>query len=363
MHYRNAFLLLLIPLLFVFSCGQNNKGIHAASEKMTESVYASGIIKAVDQYTVFPTVNGILQKIHVSAGQEIEKEQLLFELERDKAILDTESARLAFQLSRENSRYIQNRIHEVELKVQSAQDKLSLDESIYNRNKTVLDLGGISEVDFQKFELNYKSSKLNYESAQKQLAQLKDQLQNEAQQQSVNLRASEKSQSDYSIKSTYAGQLFDVVVKEGSLITPQTPMAVIGKSNSFILELQVDENDMVRVALGQEILVTMDSYRDRVFNAIVNKIHPIMDERTRTFKIEASFLSPPEMLYPNLTAEANILINVKENALIIPSAYLLSGDSILVSKNKRRKVKVGLRDYQKVEILEGLTKDEIIYKP
>lgn len=350
-------------MFFIFSCRQDNTGIHPVSEKMTESVYASGIVKAVDQYTVLPTVNGILQKIHVIAGQEIEKDQLLFELEREKANLDTESARLAFQLSQENSRYIQNRIQDLELKVQSAHDKLILDESIYKRNKNILDLGGISEVDFQKFELTYKSSKLSYESAKKQLEQLKDELQNEAKQKSLNLKVSEKSQSDYSIKSTYAGQIFDVLVKEGSLITPQTPMAVIGKANSFILELQVDENDMVQVALGQEVLITMDSYRDKVFSAVVNKIHPIMDERSRTFKIEASFINPPETLYPNLTAEANIIINVKEDALIIPRAYLLSGDSVLVGKNKKRKVSIGLSDYQKVEILKGLTKDEIIYKP
>lgn len=362
-YYRKAYIWLFIPSLFIFSCHQDNKGIHPVSEKMTESVYASGIIKAVDQYTVLPTVNGILQKIHVVAGQEIEQGQLLFELERDKANLDTESARLALQLSQESSRYIQNRIQELELKVQAAQDKLNLDESIYNRNKNILDLGGISEVDFQKFELTYKSSKLNYESSKKQLSQLKDELQNNAKQKNLNLRVSEKSQSDYSIRSTYKGQLFDVLVKEGSLITPQTPMAVIGKTNSFILELQVDENDMVQVALGQEVLITMDSYREVVFNAVVEKIHPIMDERSRTFKIEASFINPPETLYPNLTAEANIIINVKEDALIIPRAYLLSGDSVLIGKNKKRKVSVGLSDYQKVEILEGLTTDETIYKP
>jgi hypothetical protein len=51
----------------------------------------------------------------------------------------------------------------MELKVQSAKDKQTLDESIYTRNK-IKSLEGISEVDFERFELAFKSSKLNYES-------------------------------------------------------------------------------------------------------------------------------------------------------------------------------------------------------
>jgi multidrug efflux pump subunit AcrA (membrane-fusion protein) len=120
---------------------------------------------------------------------------------------------------------------------------------------------------------------------------------------------------------------------------------------------------MVRVALGQKVLVTMDSYKGEVFDAIVDKIYPIMDERSRTFTIEAHFVRPPGKLYPNLTAEANIVIRTKGNAITIPKTYLIDNEYVLVSKKERRKVKIGLADYQKVEVLEGLKKDEIIYKP
>jgi multidrug resistance efflux pump len=40
--------------------------------------------------------------------------------------------------------------------------------------------------------------------------------------------------------------------------------AIIGKANSFLLELEVDENDMVRVAIGQKAIVTLDSYKGEV---------------------------------------------------------------------------------------------------
>jgi multidrug efflux pump subunit AcrA (membrane-fusion protein) len=107
----------------------------------------------------------------------------------------------------------------------------------------------------------------------------------------------------------------------------------------------------------------MDSYKGKVFEAIVDKIYPIMDERSRTFKIEAHFTNPPAKLYPNLTAEANIIIQTKKDALTIPKSYLIDDEYVLVNEDEKRKVKVGLSDYQNVEILDGLTVEETIYKP
>lgn len=351
-------------LLLVVSCSKKDNGqLQPKITNVTESVYASGVVKSENQYTVYSTVNGVLQKIHVSAGQEIIKDQLLFQIENEKAALNTENARLAYQLSRENSRYIQDKIAEMETKVEAAKDKLALDESVYNRNKKIKQYNVYSEVDYEKVELAYKISKSNYEAALKQLSQLKAQLNSEQQRNNINLKISEKSQSDFAVKSAFSGELFDVLVKEGTLITTQTPLAIIGEKNSYLLELNVDENDMVRVKIGQIMEVTMDSYKGKAFEAIVDKIYPIMDVRSRTFKIEAHFTNPPRQLYPNLTAEANIIIQTKKNVLTIPRSYLIENQYVLVNEDEKRKVKIGLNDYQNVEILKGLTIGETIYKP
>jgi multidrug efflux pump subunit AcrA (membrane-fusion protein) len=357
-------LLFLFLLLSVASCSKKtNTDIKPIRTDITESVYASGTVKAVGQYTVFATVNGVLKQTSVTVGQQIKKGQLLFLLDQDKAALNTENAQLAYKLSQENNRYIQDKIAEMELKVQAAKDKLALDESIFNRNKRIKEYQIISEVDFERVELAYKSSKINYESAKKQLAQLRAQLKNDQSRNNINLKISQETQSDFNVKSAFDGQLFDILVKDGSLITTQTPLAIIGKTDAFFLELEVDENDMVRVVLGQKVLVTLDSYKKQVFEAVVDKIYPIMDERSRTFLIEAHFVKPPSKLYPNLTAEANIIIQTKKNSLTIPKNYLLSGDSVLIAKDQKRKVTVGLSDYQKVEILSGLQAGETIYLP
>lgn len=363
MRYSLVSLITILSLFFTFCSDKDSEKIQPTIGNITESVYASGVIKAENQYTVFSTVSGVLQHTNVSVGQSITNDQSLFQIDSDKATLTTENARLAYQLSQENSRYIQDKISDMETKVQAAKDKLALDQSVYNRNKNIKQYNVISEVEYEKVELAYKNSKSNYDSALKQLSQLKAQLQNDQSRNNNNLKISEKSQGDYTIKSASSGTVFDILVKDGTLVTPQTPLAIIGKKNAYLLELDVDENDMVRLNLGQKVVVTLDSYKGKVYDAVVDKIYPIMNERSRTFKIEAHFIIAPPKLYPNLTAEANIIIQTKKEVITIPKSYLVQDIFVLVNKDEKRKVKIGLSDYQNVEILEGLKSTESIYRP
>lgn len=354
----------LFVLFLIASCAKKSQEtIQPKNGPITESVYASGIVKAEGQYSVFPLVSGVLKSIEVEVGQTISKGEILFKIENEKASLATDNSRLAYQLSQENSSYIKDKIAEIQTKVQSAKDKLKLDTSIYDRNKKVKQYGVISEVDFERVELTYKNSKSSYEAAIKQLAQLKIQLKNEQSRNSITLKINEKSEDDFNVKSAFSGKLFDVLVKPGAMVSPQTQLAIIGKENSYLLELEVDENDMVKVVLGQKIVVTLDSYKNQVFEAIVDKIYPIMDERSRTFKIEAHFTKVPPKLYPNLTVETNIIIQTKENVLTIPKSYLIDNNFVLMENMEKRRVTIGLSDYNHAEILSGLSANETIVKP
>jgi HlyD family secretion protein len=354
---------LFITVLFFISCNEKLEKTKPSIGELTESVYASGIIKAENQYTVFSTVSGVLKKIDVLVGQSVSKGQLLFELEDDKVALNTQNALLSYQLSQNDNHYIQAKIAEMEFKVQLAKEKLWVDKSLYDRNKRIKQYKIISEVAYENVELAYKASLLNVKTTQKQLTQLKSQLNFDQNKNTILLQIGQKTQGDYQIKSAFSGQLFDVLVKEGTLIAPQTPLAIIGQKNVFLLALEVDENDMVRIRLQQLVMVTLDSYKNQVFEAKVDKIYPIMNEHSRTFKIEAHFVNPPQKLYPNLSAEANIIIRTQKKAIIIPRSYLQKGDSVLVNKTEKRKVKIGLSDYQKIEIIEGIKANEMIYKP
>jgi multidrug efflux pump subunit AcrA (membrane-fusion protein) len=132
-------------------------------------------------------------------------------------------------------------------------------------------------------------------------------------------------------------------------------VALVGEAGVLLLELQVDEHDIARIQNGMPVLYTMDSYKDKVFEAKVVKIYPSMDAHTRTFKVDAVLVQSPPVLYLNLTLEANIVIRQHNNVITIPPNYLLPGYSVLLANGKKQKVVVGIRDYQKEEIVSGIS--------
>jgi multidrug efflux pump subunit AcrA (membrane-fusion protein) len=98
----------------------------------------------------------------------------------------------------------------------------------------------------------------------------------------------------------------------------------------------------------------MDSYKDQVFEATIRFIYTMMDERKRAFRVEAFFTNAPKVLYPNLTLEANIIINEKKDVLTIPSNYLIDDTAVMLENGTIRPIKTGLKDYNTVEVLDGI---------
>lgn len=360
---KKIFIFSLSILIAFISCKKEKESIQVTSSDITESVYASGKVKAIDQYNVYSTVNGVLQNIIVNVDDNITKGQTLLELDNITSELNTENARIALDLSAENNRKGSDKLEEIELNANLALEKLQLDSSLYFRQKKLWEQNIGSKLDFEQKQLTYNNSIINYKTAQKRLAQLKTQLQNELKRANVNYDINKKLTSDFSIKSSINGKVYDILKDRGELVTPQTPLAVIGKADTFLLELAVDENDIIKINTGQKALITMDSYKGEVLEAIVDKIYPIMNERTRTFLVEAHFINQPKKLFPNLSAEANIIIQTKKNIITIPNNYIIDGKYVYVDGNEKREVKLGLKDYQKTEVLEGLKENETIYKP
>jgi len=216
-------------------------------------VYASGVVKSENQYTVFSTVSGVLQSVKVKCRTIYYFwATLAFDLKGEKAAFEYGKRTMNVSIEpRKQSVY--SKISWPKWKPKYKQLKINwlLIQSVYNRNKNIKQYNVISEVEYERVELAYKNSKSNYEAALKQLAQLKTQFRTEQNRNQINLKITEKTQGDYVVKSAFSGELFDVLVKEGALITPQTPLAILGKKNAYVLELDVDENDMVQVHVGQ----------------------------------------------------------------------------------------------------------------
>lgn len=360
---KHLLLICLSLAILTTSCKKTKESLTVAHGEITESVYASGKVKAIDQYNVYSTVNGVVQEIPVNVGDRVAAGQTILALDNLTSGLNTENAKAALELSAENSRKGSDKLREIELSVTLALERLRLDSIQFGRQKNLWEQKASTQFEFDQKKLTYDNSLLNYQSAKARLAQLKTQLQNDLRRASINYDLNKKIFSDYSIKSAFDGKVYDILKERGELVTPQTVLAVIGRADTFFLELEIDENDIIKINRGQKALVTMDSYKGQVLEAVISKINPIMNERSRTFTVEAQLTTPPAKLFPNLTAEANIVIRSKQNTITIPNSYIVDKSYVLMANDEKRAIKIGLRDYQKSEVLEGLHANDIIYKP
>ena len=349
----------LLSLFLLIGCTTPPQSTKGSIQDISEAVYASGNIESGDQYQVFSTVSGIIESILVEEGQTVKKGQAIFTLSNEGVKIALESA----QLNREfaNLTQNQNKLKELKFSIKAAKYKFRNDSLNFERKKTLFSKNVITGTELESAELNFQNSSSNYTSLLLQLDDLKKQLTLNDKLSAKNLSQSIKNSNDFIIKSEINGEIYSIIKNKGELITPQTPLAIIGAQNNYTLKLQIDEYDIVKIKKGQKVSVRLDSYKGKVFNAEVTKISPIMNERSKTFTIEAKFIDAPNVLYPNLSLEANIVINSHAKALCIPVTYLFNDCFVYLKDGTKKRVVVGLKDYDKVEILKGLKQnDEII---
>lgn len=349
----------ILPL--VFSCKQKEEAIQPVVQPITESVYAAGKVKSKDQYDVYATVSGIVKQIYVTDGSEVKKGDLLMTLVNDIPLLNKENAVLTSEYQSLGANT--DKLNEAWANINLYRTKLQNDSLLYERQRRLWsnDIGTKNELE-QK-ELAYKNSATNYQTALLRYQQLKKQVFFADKQSKKAVQISSTVTNDYNIRAQQSGKIFTVNKEPGELVVPQEPVAVLGNADAFLLELQVDEYDISKIRQGQKVFVTMDSYKGKVFEASVTKIRPLMNERNRSITVEATFIEQPPGLLPNLSVEGNVLIRKKENALTIPRNYLVDDSCVLLRNGEKRKVAIGLKDYQWAEIVTGLDRGDFIKKP
>lgn len=356
-----AYGLCLLSACSFACCHGRHEQVHPLRGTVTESVYASGIIKSDEQYQVFANANGLLSELYVTEGDKVKQGDILFRVSDMAVKLNEQNARLAADYASSSAN--RDRLQELLVAVDQAAIRLSNDSLLLKRQQKLWSQDIGSRNDLEQRELAWRNSRNNYEAALLRYQQLQRQISFQEQQSRKALEIARTASGDYIVKSEVDGKVYSVLKKKGEMVNPQTPVAIIGQAGRFLAELQVDEFDIARVHTGMKTLLTMDSYKGQVFEAVISKIYPLMNSGSKTFTVEAVFTKAPPVLYPNLTCEANIMIREQPDGITIPATFLLPGDSVLLKDGRKIHVTTGARDYRTVEILKGLTDKDIILKP
>ncbi|MBC8757706.1 efflux RND transporter periplasmic adaptor subunit [Kordia sp. YSTF-M3] len=346
----------------IISCSQQQDKILPEQKSLTESVYASVTIQPDSLYEVYAIVAGILDSNLVEEGAVVSKDDVLFQIINNTPKLNAQNAKFTLDLAQENYNGSAAILGSIEEEIASATLKYKNDSINYFRQKNLWEQNIGSKVQYDTQKLNYELALNNLEVLRSKYNRTKNELLTAVKQAKNSYRSSLIATKDFTIKSKINGKVYAIYKEPGEIINAVEPLASIGSASSFIIEMLVDEVDIVRLFLDQEIVINLDAYNGEIFKGKISKIYPQKDERNQTFKVEAVFENAPKVLYPGLSGEANIIIAKKDNVLTIPKSYIIDDTKVKTDEGLIT-ITTGLQNMDYTEVLSGITEDTYIYKP
>lgn len=343
-------------------CKQKQQEIHPEMKMLTSAVYASGTLMPEQEYKVVSAVDGYLVQALVKEGDTVRNGQLLFKVSSDVRIAQEQGAQALVRKTIPTVTDNAPLLREVQGRIEVAHIKMQQDSLQYARYKNLFDQNAISKSSYEKYYLQYQSSLKDYQNLRQQYQQqrMSGDIQLQQAQNQLSLAAAQSGTG--SLKSYVNGIVYDVYKKEGDLINPNQPIALIGAGKMYA-KLLVDEDDLDKVYAGQQVLITMDAFPDKVFKAHIAKVYPLLNKVEQSFRVDAMLDETVPVSMYGLNLEANIVIADKKQVLVIPRAALLKGDSVMIKKDgKEEKIKIhtGIADDEWIEVTGGLDNSSTI---
>ncbi len=359
--YCKAILVLFLAFVLM-SCGGDADKTYPTRSNLTESVYASATVQPDSLYQVYAAVGGILENNLVEEGDLVRKGDPIAQIVNNTPRLNMENARLNLELARDNysgnNAVLSGMLDEIEAAILKTKN----DSANYYRQKNLWEQNIGSEVEYETRKLAYELSSSNLQVLTGNYERMKNELKTKLIQAENNYKTALIATDDFTVSSKINGTVYELYKNQGELVSTLEPVAAVGSSDKFVIELLVDEVDIVKLGLEQKALITLDAYQSELFEAKINKIYPRKDQRSQTFKIEALFVAPPEVLYPGLAGEGNIIIVQKEDVLTIPKDYLIDGNKVKTGDGIVE-IAIGIQNLERVEVLSGLDEKTYILRP
>jgi len=327
-------------------------------------VEAVGSLFAYDEVTVSSEAEGRVEEVMVDVGDRVGKGQTLARVSPVEFQLTVEQQQAALRQARARLGLAET---DGELKdvrqaaeVKKAAADLTDAEQKYKRAQSLLETGVIPRQQYDEAEARYKAAKATYDLAMQQVENLRASMQ----QTQASLNLANKRLRDTQIRAPFAGHIKAREVTTGQYLKVQTPVMSIVNVDPLRARLSVPEKMSPWVRVGREVKLSLEAFPGREFMGRISRINPSVDEKNRTFEIEALVANRGGELKPGSFVKATIQSDKVDQILVIPynaATYLFGAYKVFVLQGqtiKEREVKLGDRLGDLVEIIEGLQAGE-----
>jgi HlyD family secretion protein len=360
---KNQLIIISAALLILSSCKSKEAGIRPALKPVMEAVYASGFVVSENEYEVTAQVEGYVVEKIVQDGDIVKKGDALYVIDSDQQSARNRIAHETYDLAAKNFRDDSPVLSELKTALDAARTKMKFDSANFVRYSNLIKQNATSQAEYDRIKLSYDNSRNEYIAQKSRYSKTKNQLVLEYENAKNNLVIASNEAGRYVIKSLEEGLVYMTSKDPGEYIRRGEVVAVVGRKGSHYLQLSVDELDIQKVKQGQEAIVKIDAYPDKVFKTVITKVYPMVDRKQQAVRVDAELKESLPGAFSGLALEANIIIRQKDKAVVIPKSSLLPGDSVIIKTDdgeKKIKVVKGIETLDEVEIVEGLDTGKLI---
>jgi HlyD family secretion protein len=301
-------------------------------EPIERIVIATGTVEPATEVEVRPRIAGIIEKIHVAAGDRVEPGQVLVEIERE---------------------LLEARVREARAALSEAEVERHFAHIGVEREQKMRTGGASSEQRLDDAMARHQRSVAAAHRAQARLDTLKTQ------------------QGYATVRATTAARVLEVYEEEGSAVSPVTAVTggtlLVSLAGDEVLHLEelVDENEISRVAVGQAARIRTEAFEGRVFEGMVREIAPLGQrvQNVTYFEVKIEITDAgASLLRPRMSGDAEIVTEVLDAAVVVPETALhyRGGDIYVVlaehpPEEAERVVEIGIVDGDRVEVRSGVS--------
>ena len=337
---------------------KNEKGIVVSTDfasrvDIVETVAASGKIQPEVEVKISPDVPGEIVELPIKDGDRVFKGDLLVRIKPDTYLSMKQRSEAA--------------LNSAKASLSMSKARLVESEANYNRNKILFEKGAISASEFEQIESSYEVAKLNVESSKYSVSSAQ-----------ASLEESQENLDKTSIFAPVDGTISRLNVELGERVVGTMQMAgteILRLANLDDMEVavEVNENDITRVNLGDTTLIEVDAFLGEEFKGIVSEIANSADvmgasaDQVTNFEVKIRILDKADFR-PGMTATVEIQTSHERQILSVPIQAVTtrkdttneqekiecvfvyeSGEAVL------KQVETGIQDDKNIHITYGLT--------
>ncbi len=380
--------LLLIPLLLLSACSKKEeKEVEAPApvqvtavtqDTIRRIVAGDGMLFARDQASVTAKIASPVQRFLVQRGDHVKQGQLLAVLEsRDLTAGAAESQALLAQteanLRSTTSAQIPESVVKAQTDVDTAKQTEEAAKKLLDNRDKLLQQGALARKLVDDAQVAYAQAHGALLSAQEHLRALQsvgkeEQIRTATSQVDAarsHLQSSQAQVSYSQILSPISGVVADRPLYAGEMATPGAPLVTVMDISRIIARANVPQNQSASVKVGQAATITQVDTNQSV-EGKVTVVSPATDPNSTTIQVWVLAENPGELLKPGTSVHVTIMTEVIKATPVVPIAAILPGEEggtaclVITSDNiaHRRSVKLGVREGDKVQILNGVRPGE-----